>query len=94
LAQAPDEDGYYAMVTLRGQASDPEDGTLPGTALRWQLEQLDTLIDLGRGTELPAKIHLKCDGSAPAANRIVLTVTDGTHTRSSYVDVYFRGLLC
>lgn len=90
---AEDGNGYYKQVTLTGNASDPEDGTLTGTSLVWT-----TRIDggaaevLGTGTSLSVRLYApNCFGNS---HQITLTAIDSATNESTASVTVTTSLLC
>ena len=84
-----DAHGYYYEITLRGRATDVEDGTLSGNSLVWTTDRGDVqpgapssgIQVLGHGNVITVKLYAK-GGEAATDHIITLTVTDsdGNHS--------------
>lgn len=83
-ADQEDARGWYYQLTLRGNASDPEDGTLTGTRLAWTTSiEGGPPESLGTGTSRSARLYApECFSNTHV---ITLTATDsaGNHTSTS-----------
>ena len=78
-ATVTDSTGEYAMVTLTGTATDPEDGALTGAKLVWTTSRTDVQAAmLGTGGSVSVKLYVsnptKCFGTVDHV--ITLTATD------------------
>lgn len=78
---------WYTDVNLAGSATDPEDGTLTGSALVWTTNQGSVQTPfLGTGTSLTVRLYSSsCEGTT---HTITLTVTDsGGNVRTATVQI-------
>jgi serine protease len=75
LADQEDGRGWYYQLTLTGNASDPEDGVLTGSSLRWTTSiEGGPPEDLGTGASLSVRLYAPtCFGNAHV---ITLTAED------------------
>lgn len=88
FANRQDSSGTWVLdVELRGSAEDPEDGTLPGSSLRWFATGPDNVRrDLGRGDMVPAALPVQQPFGTPYV--IELEATDGAgNARSDSIRV-------
>lgn len=81
-ADMNDGTSWYKQVTLTGNASDPEDGTLSGTSLVWTT-RIDggAPVTLGTGTSLSVKLRAPACFGNP--HQITLTATDSAANSST-----------
>lgn len=68
--------GFYTTLSLSGSGTDPQDGALTGTRLRWTTDRTDVQVaDLGTGTALTVRLYA-APGQTVTRHRITLTATD------------------
>ncbi len=103
-ADRSDTHGWYYEITLRGSATDPEDGPLTGDALVWTTDRGDLQPGppatgdqvLGTGTSVNVRLYTTC--SMPyfgtVEHRITLTATDSVGNRTSVVRLIRVSTLC
>jgi serine protease len=90
-----DAGGYYALVSFTGQATDPEDGVLSGTALRWfsKVQGAVSDVEFGTGPAVSRKLYVQA-GAATTTHLVRLQATDATgNARSVSLSVVVRQLL-
>jgi subtilisin family serine protease len=102
-AEGSDARGSFATVTLRGLASDREDGTLAGVALRWRTSRTDLqAAELGGGNELTVRLYIGCSPPPPPRppgedfdeHTVSLTARDSAGNESSLARRIRIRLLC
>lgn len=73
---------WYVDVRLSGSATDPEDGALTGTSLRWTTSRSDLQkANLGTGPTVSVRLYGNvCLGSA---HTITLTATDSANHQAT-----------
>ena len=86
---------WYSKVVLEGNATDPEDGALPGTSLVWTTDRTDIYHNpsLGTGSSVEAVLYSNvCTG---AWHTITLTATDSKgHVADASVRIFIGTSLC
>lgn len=101
-ANESDALGAFARVTLRGRASDREDGALSGAALRWTTTRNDLQPpDMGSGEAITVRLYIGCTpppvvrlGEDFDEHTITLTAHDSAGNESSDVRRIRVRLLC
>lgn len=84
---------WYIDVQLVGTASDPEDGTLSGTALVWTTDRSDLQeATLGTGSSITARLY--SDDCFGVWHEITLTATDSDGETTTDVRRIFIWTLC
>ncbi|AWR87162.1 S8 family peptidase [Meiothermus taiwanensis] len=86
-----DANGWYYQITLQGNATDPEDGTLSGASLVWSTNRADVQPGgpstgeqtLGTGNSLTVRLYTTCELPyfGTVEHRITLTATDSAGNR-------------
>jgi subtilisin family serine protease len=80
LLLIPDGSVWYSAVTLEGNAHDPEDGDLTGTALSWTVSRNGgPAVAFGTGASLAVRL----DPFGETTQDITLTATDSAGNRTS-----------
>ena len=84
---------YYREITLMGEATDPEDGRLGGTRLRWTNSLNGAPAEvLGSGERLTVRLYApNCFGNS---QQITLTATDSQGFSQSVAITIVVSLLC
>ncbi len=94
-----DTNGYYYLITLRGYATDVEDGTIPASSLVWKTNRAilqpggpsTGSQTLGAGNNLAVKLYTSC---GITDHTITLTATDSNGLMSSIIRIIRINLLC
>jgi hypothetical protein len=71
-----DELGWFSLLKVSGEASDPEEGALPGGAVTWTTDRIDLQSGyLGTGQDLEVRLYSdRCTG---AVHTLTMTAVDG-----------------
>jgi hypothetical protein len=90
LLYVNDATGWHSELTLEGNAHDPEDGALTGTALSWTISRNGAAaVPFGTGASLAVKLYPEGESTQD----ITLTATDSAANSSSVTIRVFQPII-